>query len=404
MPEDWKRALERRLADVPRGEVLIRAASGAPLFPPPACACIGRDEKGRLDIWPLYPGVELTLQAYSAKSVAFHHDVPGAAMLEINHCYAGRVGYTSGAEPALYLGEGDLSLHGLHTGVESVMQFPFDGYLGFSFRVDVARLDANLPDFMREAGVSGAQILARFCGENGFSVLSSAEQVGALLDPLYTLPERLLIPYAKLKFQELMLLLSVMDAPPVTQSAYQAEQIALIRRIHDQMMSDMSQRCTIEMLSQQYHINTSTLKSLFKTVYGQPLAAHMKEHRMEYAARLLRTTTDSLAEIAEKVGYESQSKLTAAFKSAYGVLPSEYRKEKKKTAALDERLKRCYTIGTAAGFYRALALLVGGNMMAVMFLLFLLQVFQRLTKHECDDADAGYRKQKVRHGFHLPSV
>ena len=270
------------------------------LFPPPACACIGRDEKGRLDIWPLYPGVELTLQAYSAKAVAFHHDVPGAAMLEINHCYAGRVGYTSGAEPALYLGEGDLSLHGLHTGVESVMQFPFDGYLGFSFRVDVARLDANLPDFMREAGVSGAQILARFCGENGFSVLSSAEQVGALLDPLYTLPERLLIPYAKLKFQELMLLLSVMDAPPVTQSAYQAEQIALIRRIHDQMMSDMSQRCTIEMLSQQYHINTSTLKSLFKTVYGQPLAAHMKEHRMEYAARLLRTTTDSLAEIAEK--------------------------------------------------------------------------------------------------------
>ena len=196
MPEDWKRALERRLADVPRGEVLIRAASGAPLFPPPACACIGRDEKGRLDIWPLYPGVELTLQAYSAKSVAFHHDVPGAAMLEINHCYAGRVGYTSGAEPALYLGEGDLSLHGLHTGVESVMQFPFDGYLGFSFRVDVARLDANLPDFMREAGVCAAGILTKFCGENGFSVLSSAEQVGALLDPLYTLPERLLIPYA----------------------------------------------------------------------------------------------------------------------------------------------------------------------------------------------------------------
>ena len=84
--------------------------------------------------------------------------------------------------------------------------------------------------------------------------------------------------------------------------------------------------------------------------------------------------------------------------------PANTGRRKKKTAALDERLKRCYTIGTAAGFYRALALLVGGNMMSVMFLLFLLQVFQRLTKHECDDADAGYRKKKVRHGFHLPSV
>lgn len=329
MPGDWKQALEARLADVPKGELLVCAKSDTLFFSPPACACIGQDDKGRLDIWPLYPGVELTLQAYSAKFVAFHHDVPGATLLEINHCYAGRVGCTSDTGLALYLGAGDLSLHRLHTCVETVMQFPFDGYLGFSFRIDTAQLDANPPEFMRDAGVTGAQILTRFCGENGFSVFSSAEQVGALLDPLYTLPERLLIPYAKLKFQELMLLLSVTNAPPATQSAYKTEQIALIRQIHDQMMSDMSQRCTIEMLSQQYHINTSTLKSLFKTVYGQPLAAHMKEHRMEYAARLLRTTTDSLAEIAEKVGYESQSKLTAAFKSAYGVLPSEYRKEKK---------------------------------------------------------------------------
>ena len=43
-------------------------------------------------------------------------------------------------------------------------------------------------------------------------------------------------------------------------------------------------------------------------------------------------------------------------------------------------------------------------MIAVMILFFLLQVFQRLTKHECDDAGAGYHEQKVRHGFHLPSV
>ena len=35
--------------------------------------------------------------------------------------------------------------------------------------------------------------------------------------------------------------------------------------------------------------------------------------------------------------------------------PANTGRRKKKTAALDERLKRCYTIGTAAGFYRALA-------------------------------------------------
>ena len=51
---------------------------------------------------------------------------------------------------------------------------------------------------------------------------------------------------------------------------------------------------------------------------------------MEYAARLLRTTTDSLAEIAEKVGYESQSKFSTEFHKAFGVLPTEYRKSQKK--------------------------------------------------------------------------
>ena len=43
-------------------------------------------------------------------------------------------------------------------------------------------------------------------------------------------------------------------------------------------------------------------------------------------------------------------------------------------------------------------------MIAVMILFFLLQVFQRFTKHISDNASAGYQKQKVRHGFHLPSV
>ena len=143
MPGDWKQALEARLADVPKGELFVCAKSDTLFFSPPACACIGQDDKGRLDIWPLYPGVELTLQAYSAKFVAFHHDVPGAPLLEINHCYAGRVGCTSDTGLALYLGAGDLSLHGLHTCVETVMQFPFDGYLGFSFRIDTAQLDAN---------------------------------------------------------------------------------------------------------------------------------------------------------------------------------------------------------------------------------------------------------------------
>ena len=287
------------------------------------CAMCGKESKAQLDTLELYSGVELCFQTYLSSQFTHRHSMPSTTVMEINHCRTGRIGWLS-----LYLGEGDVSLHSMSRCTQSEIEFPLHCYEGLFFSVDLDALDANPPELMREAGVTARGVYERFCQENS-AVLSACPQNASIFDGLYTIDRAILLPYARLKFQELMLLLSVTNAPPSTQSAYKTEQIALIRQIHDQMMSDMSQRCTIEMLSQQYHINTSTLKSLFKTVYGQPLAAHMKEHRMEYAARLLRTTTDSLAEIAEKVGYESQSKLTAAFKSAYGVLPSEYRKEKK---------------------------------------------------------------------------
>ena len=52
----------------------------------------------------------------------------------------------------------------------------------------------------------------------------------------------------------------------------------------------------------------------------------MKQHRMEEAAKLLKKSDMSIAQIAKNVGYESQSRFTTAFKDYYGMLPTEYRK------------------------------------------------------------------------------
>ncbi len=106
----------------------------------------------------------------------------------------------------------------------------------------------------------------------------------------------------------------------------EAEQVKIIREIHDHLTEHMEQRMTIEELSHRYLINPTTLKTVFKEVYGNSLAAHMKEHRMEKAAALLRETDMSVAEIAGQVGYESQSKFTAAFKEQFGQLPTAYRR------------------------------------------------------------------------------
>ena len=116
---------------------------------------------------------------------------------------------------------------------------------------------------------------------------------------------------------------------PEKPEAPEDAQVHVIQRIHDELISDLTRRPTIDELSARFHINQTTLKQSFKTVYGLPIAAYMKEYRMKQARKLLAQTDLSIAQIAGQVGYENQSKFTQAFREITGVLPKEYRKAHK---------------------------------------------------------------------------
>lgn len=109
-----------------------------------------------------------------------------------------------------------------------------------------------------------------------------------------------------------------------TNSASPAE---TAKRVHHYLLEHMDERITIEELSAKFLINPTTLKQAFKKAYGNSIAAHMNEHRMKYAAKLLCETDKSIAEVAKAVGYESQSKFTAAFQKYYGIAPLKYKNQ-----------------------------------------------------------------------------
>ena len=101
----------------------------------------------------------------------------------------------------------------------------------------------------------------------------------------------------------------------------------MVRRIHDDMLQHTDNRVTIEELAKKYLMNATTLKEVFKEVYGESLAAHMKEHRLEKAAEMLLRTDESISYIAAAVGYDSSSRFSSAFRERYHMLPKEYRKQ-----------------------------------------------------------------------------
>ena len=116
-------------------------------------------------------------------------------------------------------------------------------------------------------------------------------------------------------------------ACPEKVTDFQASQEEIIRRVHAYLVEHLAQRITIDELARVFLMNTTTLKREFKRVYGMSIAAHMKQHRMEQAAILLKGGQTDIASVARAVGYESQSRFTAAFKEAYGCLPTEFRQK-----------------------------------------------------------------------------
>lgn len=149
-----------------------------------------------------------------------------------------------------------------------------------------------------------------------------------IFEGFYDQPDALQTAYRKVKALEVLLYLAKLTPSQDDYlTEYRSEQVETVRSIHKYLMEHLDQRFTIEALSKEYLMNPTTLKEVFKSVYGTSIAAHIKEHRMEVAAQLLRDGTLSLAEVAAKVGYTNQSKFTAAFKEQFGMLPKEYRKQ-----------------------------------------------------------------------------
>jgi AraC-like DNA-binding protein len=90
---------------------------------------------------------------------------------------------------------------------------------------------------------------------------------------------------------------------------------------------------TLELLAHEVGLSRSALVERFTEFVGHPPMQYLSNWRMQLAANHLLAGTDSVAEIADRVGYESDAAFSRAFKKAVGKAPSEWRKTRGVTAA-----------------------------------------------------------------------
>ncbi len=283
-------------------------------------------QKSTGTVIPLYSGIELCYLTFSTDSFSVHHKAM-PHIIQINYCKAGQMMWEMKSGNRIYLNPGDFSLHTMNACTDSVLTFPNGIYQGLSIYIDLQEVSGNPPELLKGCNIFETILPEKICRNNSPVFLTGNERTESIFSAFFNQPEYLKLPYQKIKTMELLLYLSKTELTSSQQlSEYKTEQIRMIREIHDQLTRHMEQRITIEELSRKYLINPTTLKTAFKSIYGTSIAAHIKEHRMEQAAKMLRESEMSIAEIAKAVGYDSQSKFSIAFKSSFNVLPREYRK------------------------------------------------------------------------------
>jgi AraC-like DNA-binding protein len=65
----------------------------------------------------------------------------------------------------------------------------------------------------------------------------------------------------------------------------------------------------------------------FTAAFGAPPQKKLLQERMRHAASMLQLQDDTLASIADEVGYRSEFAFGRAFKRFYGVAPGSYRQK-----------------------------------------------------------------------------
>jgi len=102
----------------------------------------------------------------------------------------------------------------------------------------------------------------------------------------------------------------------------------IVKRI-DEYIQRLSADVTLDGLAEYINMSRRSTQRLVLGLYRQSFTQKLAEFRLNAAAQLIRQNDRTLAQIAKAVGYEEYTTFHKAFVKYFGMLPSEYRKNRK---------------------------------------------------------------------------
>ncbi len=100
---------------------------------------------------------------------------------------------------------------------------------------------------------------------------------------------------------------------------------SLLRKVNQLMAEWRGRTVVVADLAEAIGYSESRLRVLFKEAAGIPLGSYIQNYRINRAMALLRTTSLSIADIADEAGFGSPQAFSRIFRNATGSTPRAYR-------------------------------------------------------------------------------
>ena len=101
-----------------------------------------------------------------------------------------------------------------------------------------------------------------------------------------------------------------------------------IGRVIDALHAEPARAWTATAMASLAHMSRTTFIERFRQLLGQPPVAYLGDLRMELARDLLVATTDSVKQVAHRVGYASDAAFNRAFARRHGRTPAQWRTDR----------------------------------------------------------------------------
>lgn len=134
-------------------------------------------------------------------------------------------------------------------------------------------------------------------------------------------------PYAKNLRRGYLLSLLSLIIPQMELEQVSISDSGALRAIVSYCTSNFSENLSLSLLEEKLHLNKYYISHLFSKKLGLRFNDYINSIRVSEACRYLLNTNNSITEISETVGFNTQRTFNRAFIKSMGMTPGEYRKK-----------------------------------------------------------------------------